>query len=68
MNTLLDRLAVCSWSLQPQSPHQLINQMQQIGLDRLQIALDPIRENESVWGSFAELASKAGLVLLSENS
>jgi L-ribulose-5-phosphate 3-epimerase len=62
---LLDRLAVCGWSLQPQSPQQLIDQMKQIGLHRLQLALDPIRENTSAWGSFAALAGQAGLQFVS---
>jgi sugar phosphate isomerase/epimerase len=39
--------------------------MKQIGLRRLQIALDPIRENPAVWGKFAERASEAGLQCVS---
>ncbi len=61
----LDRLAVCSWSLQPAGPKPLIQQMQAIGLRRLQCALDPIRENPAVWGELAEESFKAGLSLAS---
>jgi sugar phosphate isomerase/epimerase len=56
---------VSSWSLQPANPDQLIQQMQQIGLARVQLALDPLRENPTVWGRFPEQASKAGLQLIS---
>jgi sugar phosphate isomerase/epimerase len=66
MNTsILDRLAVCSWSLQPGTPRQLIQQLGEIGLRRVQCALDPIRENPSVWGRFAEECSGAGIQLVS---
>ena len=61
----LDRLAVCSWSLQPADPKQLIQQMREIGLRRLQFALDPVRENPAVWGRSAEEFSKAGLEIVS---
>src|ERR1019366_6353738 len=62
---LLDRLAVCSWSLQPANPQQLIQQMKEIGLPRLQIALDPLREQPAVWGDFPRQATDAGLKLVS---
>ena len=38
-----DRLAVCSWSLHPQSPKALADMLHQIGVTRTQLALDPIR-------------------------
>lgn len=58
--SLTDRLAVCSWSLQPSSPAQLIASMKEIGLNRLQIALDPIREG-GAWAKAAEECAAAGL-------
>ncbi len=64
-NSILERLAVCSWSLQPKNPAQLIGQMQQIGLNQLQIALDPIREQPEVWGNVQEDCSRAGIRLVS---
>jgi L-ribulose-5-phosphate 3-epimerase len=62
---LADRLAVCSWSLQPPTPRQLIEQLKDIGLARVQIALDPLREHAAVWGKFANEAATAGLQLVS---
>ena len=59
------RLAVCSWSLQPETPEQLLDQLQAIGLSRLQIALDPIRENPAVWGKIGSACAAAGVTLVS---
>ena len=55
------RLAVCSWSLQPETPEALLHHIQDIGIPRVQIALDPIRENPSVWGQYVELCGKQGV-------
>jgi len=55
------RLAVCSWSLQPETPETLLNHLQGIGIPRVQIALDPIRENPTVWGKYVELCEKQGV-------
>jgi DNA-binding CsgD family transcriptional regulator len=46
---LTKRLAVCSWSLQPEDPQELIGKMQTSGLRRVQLALDPLREAASLW-------------------
>jgi len=43
--TFGNKLAVCSWSLQPESPEALLDKVAEIGIPRLQIALDPFREN-----------------------
>lgn len=61
----LNRLAVCSWSLQPKTPEELIDQLQQIGAKTVQIALDPIRENPDVWGKTKELCAEKGIILVS---
>ena len=37
-------LAVCSWSLRPDSPTDLVDKVAQCGLDAVQLALDPLRE------------------------
>jgi L-ribulose-5-phosphate 3-epimerase len=58
-------LAVCSWSLRPTSPENLIEQLRQIGINRLQIALDPLRENPAVWSKLPELCAKNGITFVS---
>src|ERR1700759_4831508 len=59
------KLAVCSWSLRPADPQNLIDQLKTIGINRLQIALDPLRENPAVWGSLPELFAKNGITFVS---
>lgn len=59
--TLQDRLAVCSWSLQPESPEALLAHLQTIGIPSVQIALDPLREQPHIWGEYADLCQNAGI-------
>src|SRR5947209_3685334 len=58
-------LAVCSWSLRPTDPLNLVNQLQAIGINRTQIALDPLREQSAVWDSLAEVCAKNGVSFVS---
>ncbi|MBI5386296.1 MAG: sugar phosphate isomerase/epimerase [Verrucomicrobia bacterium] len=63
--SFLSRLAVCSWSLQPTDPAHLVQQLQAIGLTRVQIDLDPFREQPAAWASAAEIFARAGVTLVS---
>ena len=65
LNSLAQRLAVCSWSLQPENPTQLIQLLRAVGLNRIQLALDPLRENPVLWGATGELCRAAGISLVS---
>jgi sugar phosphate isomerase/epimerase len=49
-NNLTERLAVCSWSLQPNTPQDLAANLRAIGLRRVQLALDPLLHTPAVWG------------------
>ena len=60
-----DRLAVCSWSLQPETPEALLTHLKTIGISKVQIALDPIRENPSIWGKYRELCDQSGITQVS---
>lgn len=64
-NSLVERLAVCSWSLQPADPRSLVQQLQAIGIPRVQIALDPIRENPVVWGKIPDLFRQNNISMVS---
>jgi sugar phosphate isomerase/epimerase len=48
-DTLISRLAVCSWSLQPPTSQDLIAKLKDIAISRVQLALDPLREVSDVW-------------------
>jgi len=59
------RIGVCSWSLQPNSPSDLVEKVKATGVSAIQLALDPIRRGE--W-SFEETFSQlegAGIRVLS---
>ncbi len=62
---LSSRLAVCSWSLQPASPPQLLEHLQAIGIARVQLALDPLRERPDVWGQTGALFAQNGIRIVS---
>ena len=59
------RLAVCSWSLQPETPESLVAHLREIGIPRVQLALDPLRENPAAWGKTAELFAAQGIEIVS---
>jgi L-ribulose-5-phosphate 3-epimerase len=63
--SLVEQLAVCSWSLQPASPQDLITKLQATGIRRVQLALDPLRETPGVWGETADLFRRNGLTVVS---
>ena len=63
--TLTQRLGVCSWSLQPKSPEALLENLRAIGIPRVQLGLDPIREHPEVWGQTAELFAREQVTIVS---
>lgn len=63
--TLTDRVAVCSWSLQPASPQDLVSKLQATGIRRVQLALDPLRDDPKLWGETANLFHQAGVTIVS---
>jgi sugar phosphate isomerase/epimerase len=60
-----DRLAVCSWSMQPASPSELFQHLKTLGLSRLQCALDPLRESPEIWRDFSQQCAQHGVTLVS---
>lgn len=60
-----DRLAVCSWSLQPETPRELIDKLSATGIHRVQLALGPLRESPVVWGETETLFRENGIEIVS---
>lgn len=60
-----ERVAVCSWSLQPASPTDLVSKLESTGIRRVQLALDPLRESPGVWGETAALFRQKGITIVS---
>ena len=61
----LKRLAVCSWSLEPRSPGELADGLETIGVRRVQLALDPIRETPAVWSNCFNVLRRRGVQVVS---
>ena len=64
-HALNDRLAVCSWSLHPADPQDLITKLRATGIGRVQLALDPLRESPGVWGRTADVLRAEGITIVS---
>lgn len=64
-NWIDSKLAVCAWSLQPANPRDLCAQLQKIGIPRVQIALDPMRDSPAAWGSLPETCRQNGIEMVS---
>jgi len=52
---LSDQFAICSWSLQPESPAELAQKLRAIGITRTQLAIDPIRAGGAWTDGFTKL-------------
>ncbi len=64
-DSVSQRLAVCSWSLQPTSPEDLAAKLEATGIRRVQLALDPLREEVTLWGAAPGLLRKKGIEVVS---
>jgi len=63
-NSIADRLGVCSWSLQPSSPDELIEKINGIGIKKVQLALDPLVA-EPQWSGAGAMLAEAGVKIAS---
>lgn len=55
------RIGVCSWSLQPESPGDLVEKVRATGVSAIQLALDPIRRGEWSFEETVSLLGEAGI-------
>ena len=62
---LANRLAVCSWSLQPTDARDLIANLQATGIPRVQLALDPLRQTPTRWAGLSDLLAQNGISIVS---
>jgi len=59
------RIAVCSWSLQPNGLDDLVAKLQTTGITRVQLALDPLRKSPADWEQVLERFSQNGITIVS---
>ncbi len=59
-----NRLGVCSWSLQPSSPAELIEKVNAIGIKKIQLALDPVA-TDPAWSGAGAMLADAGIAIAS---
>jgi sugar phosphate isomerase/epimerase len=64
-NPVTERLAVCSWSLQPVDAEDLVAKLRVSGVGRVQLALDPLRESPHVWSRTETLFRQNDLTVVS---
>lgn len=60
-----ERLAVCSWSLQPTDPLDLVEKIHETGIPRVQLALDPLIHSPAIWGDTGAVLEQAGITIIS---
>jgi len=61
---LAERLAVCSWSLHPADPAELISQLGELEIPRVQLALDPLWRDDA-WADAGARLADAGIEIVS---
>jgi L-ribulose-5-phosphate 3-epimerase len=59
------RVAVCSWSLRPQSAAELIESLSAAGLDAVSLALSPIVDQPQQWDGAIRALRSAGINIVS---
>jgi sugar phosphate isomerase/epimerase len=64
-HALNERIAVCSWSLQPTGPQDLLEKLNATGIRRVQLALDPLRESPKVWGDAEKFFRENNITIVS---
>lgn len=64
-HVLTQRLAVCSWSLQPADLQDLLTKLAATGISRVQLALDPLRAAPAKWEGVLERMQAEGVAIVS---
>jgi sugar phosphate isomerase/epimerase len=65
MTSIAQRIAVCSWSLQPTSPQDLAGKILSVGVPRVQLALSPLRESPEIWADTAKILRDSNIAIVS---
>jgi len=64
-SNVIERLAVCSWSLEPTNPRDLISKLRDAKIAQVQLALNPLLDNAKAWGGAGDILESAGIRIVS---
>ena len=59
------RISVCSWSLGPARPRELVRALHRVGFRSVQLALGPVIQAPTVWGSAIGEVRREGIEIVS---
>ncbi|MHC4991156.1 MAG: sugar phosphate isomerase/epimerase family protein [Planctomycetota bacterium] len=59
------RIAVCSWSMQPRTPDELVRRLLALEIPAVQLALNPVVQEPATWGDAPERLRDAGIEVVS---
>ena len=59
------RIGVCSWSLRPARPTELVRALRGVGIRSVQLALGPVIQEPAVWGSAIGQLRREGIEIVS---
>ncbi len=60
-----ERLGICSWSTHPKDPADLAGRLRDVGLKKVQLALNPLRTDPAVWGDVQAVLAQDGASIAS---
>lgn len=61
----ISALGVCSWSLQPDSPEDLVQKLELTGLRRVQVAMTPAVSDRDRWGNVIQILDASDIKIAS---
>ena len=61
----IDRIGLCSWSLQQGNPQSLLAMVRETGLEAVQLAMTPMVLEEETWGECVDTLASEGVGILS---
>ncbi len=65
MTDTTERIGVCTWSLQPADPEELIRQIRSLAITRVQLAMSPMVDDAGTWGGAIDGLRTAGIEVVS---
>lgn len=60
-----DRLGICSWSTHPKNASDLADRLDDVGLKKVQLALNPLRSDDTNWGDAQKVLADRGITIAS---